>query len=113
MTKPPLTRLQLARFLICPQLYVALLLLILEALLSAATTYFVIKVGRDIANGEFLIRDLFYILAVQSASYVAGASSWVFSEQAGFRAFGMYMARFAGPIFMKRNCCTSDRNVTG
>lgn len=99
MTRPPLTRLQLARFLICPQLYVALLLLILEALLSAATTYFVIKVGRDIANGEFLIRDLFYILAVQSASYVAGASSWVFSEQAGFRAFGMYMARFCRANF--------------
>jgi hypothetical protein len=94
-----LTRFQLARFLICPQLYTALLLLVTEAVLSAATTYFVIKVGRDIANDEFLLRDLFYILVVQSASYVAGASSWVFSEQAGFRAFGMYMARFARDNF--------------
>lgn len=95
MTRSALTRFQLARFLICPQLYTALLLLVMEALLSAATTYFVIKIGRDIASDEFLIRDLFYILAVQSASYLAAASSWVFSEQAGFRAFGMYMVRFA------------------
>jgi len=95
MTRQPLTRIQLARFLICPQLYTALSLLVVEALLSAVTTYLVIKVGLDIANDEFLIRDLFYILVAQSASYVAGASSWVFSEQAGFRAFGRYIARFA------------------
>jgi hypothetical protein len=50
MIPPPLTRLQLARYLICAPLYVALLLLVAEALLSATTTYLVIKVARDIAN---------------------------------------------------------------
>jgi hypothetical protein len=95
MTRRPLTRLQLARYLLCPALYTALFLLVTEAFLSAATTYLVIKVGRDIANDEFLVRDLFYILATQSASYMMGASSWVFSERAGFRAFGLYMLRFA------------------
>ncbi len=94
-----MTRLQLARFLHSLQLYVALLLLVAEAALAAATTYFVIKVGRDIANDEFLVRDLLYILAAQSASYVAGAASWIFSEQAGFRAFAMYMLRFARDNF--------------
>jgi len=95
MTRRPLTRLQLARYLLCPALYTALLLLVMEASLSAATTYLVIKVGRDIANDEFLVRDLFYVLATQSASYIMDATSWIFSEQAGFRAFGLYMLRFA------------------
>lgn len=96
-----MTRLRLARFLLSWQLSIAVLLLVAEAALSAATTYLVIKVGRDIANDEFLIRDLFNILAAQSASYVAGAASWTFSEQAGFRAFGLYMLRFAKDNFHK------------
>ena len=95
MTRPPLTRLQLAQYLICPSLSAALLLLVAEALLSAATTYLVIKVGRDIANDEFLAHDLLYILVAQSISFIAGATSWIFSEKAGFRAFGRYIFRFA------------------
>ena len=91
----PLTRVELARYLLCVPLYAALTLLVVEALLSAATTYLVIEIGRDIANDEFLVGDLFYILAAQSSSYVAGAAAWTFSEQAGFRAFGLYMLRFA------------------
>jgi hypothetical protein len=95
MIPPPLTRLQLARYLICAPLYMALLLLVAETLLSATTTYLVIKVARDIANKEFLVYDLFYILASQSTSYLVGAASWIFSEMAGCRAFGLYMLRFA------------------
>ncbi len=95
MITPPLTRLQLAGYLICVPLYVALLLLVAETLLSATTTYLVIKVARDIANKEFLVYDLFYILASQAASYLVGAASWIFSEMAGCRAFGLYMLRFA------------------
>ena len=70
MIPPPLTRLQLARYLICAPLYMALLLLVAETLLSATTTYLVIKVARDIANKEFLLYDLFYILGFQSTSYL-------------------------------------------
>src|SRR5476651_395749 len=95
MIRPPLTRLQLARYLVCPSFYVALMLIVAQALLSAATTYLVIKVARDIANDQFIIPDLFYILATESASYVTGASSWIFCERAGVRAFGLYMFRFA------------------
>ena len=36
------------------------------------------------ADDEFLVADLLSILAAQSASYVAGAVSWVFAERAGF-----------------------------
>jgi hypothetical protein len=48
-----------------------------------------------IANREFLVYDLFYILASQSTSYLVGAASSIFSEMAGCRAFGLYMLRFA------------------
>ncbi len=47
------------------------------------------------ADDEFLVADLLWILAAQSASYVAGAVSWVFAERAGFRCYSRYMLRFA------------------
>lgn len=90
-----LTRLDFARLLLCGPLYVMFALLVVEAALSAGTTWLVIKAGRDVANDQFVVSDLFWILAVQSTSYVVGAVSWVFAEQAGFGAFGRYMHRFA------------------
>src|SRR5207253_11179390 len=95
MTRPPITRLQFLSYLLCPPLYVMLVLLVGEALLSASTTWLVIQAGRDVAADAFLTRALLWILAVQSASYVAGALSWYFAESAGFRAFGRYMMQFA------------------
>jgi ABC-type bacteriocin/lantibiotic exporter with double-glycine peptidase domain len=95
MTRPPITRLQFLSYLLCPPLYVMLVLLVGEALLSASTTWLVIQAGRDVAADAFLTRALLWILAVQSASYVAGALSWYFAEQAGFRAFGRYIMQFA------------------
>ena len=95
MAREPFTKLQFLRFLMCWPLYVCLFLLVCEALLSAATTWLVIKVGRDVANGNFLVMDLVWILLVQCTSYAAGAISWVFAERAGMRAFGLYIARFA------------------
>jgi ABC-type bacteriocin/lantibiotic exporter with double-glycine peptidase domain len=95
MTRPPITRVQFLRYFLCPPLYVMLALMVVEALLAAATTWFVIKAGRDVANDEFLVGDLLWILAAQSASYVAGAISWLYAERAGFRAFGRYMLQFA------------------
>jgi hypothetical protein len=71
-------------------------LLVFEALLSAATTWLVIKAGRDVANGgDGLVNDLIWILVVQCASYAAGAVSWIYAERAGMRAFGLYINRFA------------------
>lgn len=93
--RKPITRIELLGYLRCWPLYIMLTLMVLEALLAAATTWLVIKAGRDVANDEFLIADLLWILAAQSASYIAGAISWMFAERAGFRAFGLYMLRFA------------------
>ena len=83
------------RFLLCRPFYVMLFLLIIEAALAASTTWLIIKAGQDVANEEFLIGDLLWIVAAQSTAYVVGAVSWVFAERAGFGAFGRYMMRFA------------------
>jgi ABC-type transport system involved in cytochrome c biogenesis ATPase subunit len=92
--RPP-TRLQVASFIRSWPLYYMLALLVLEALLSATTTYLVIKAGRDVASGYFVVSDLMWIFCAQAASYFSGAVSWVFAEQAGYRAFGRYLLRFA------------------
>ena len=72
-----------------------LFLLIVEAALAASTTWLIIKAGRDVANEEFLMSDLLWIMGAQSLAYVVGAVSWVYAERAGFGAFGRYMMRFA------------------
>jgi ABC-type multidrug transport system fused ATPase/permease subunit len=95
MTRQPITRIEFVSQLLCPSLYIMVVLMVAEALLAAATTYLVIKAGRDVADDEFLVADLLWILAAQSASYVAGAVSWVFAERAGFRCYSRYMLRFA------------------
>jgi ABC-type multidrug transport system fused ATPase/permease subunit len=95
MNRQPFSRLQLAKFLLGVPFFVMLGLMVLEALLGAVTTYLVIKAGRDVANDQFLISDLLWILLAQSAAYVVGAVSWIFAERAGFLAFGRSMLRFA------------------
>ena len=92
--RKPYKNIDFARFLMCPPFYVMLLLLV-EAALSASTTWLIIKAGQHVAEEEFLIADLLWIVAVQSTAYVVGAVSWVFAERAGFGAFGRYMMRFA------------------
>src|SRR5262245_27662544 len=88
---PPLRRIEVAKLILCPPLYCMLGLLVLEAVLSATTTYLVIQTGRDVASGYFIVTDLVWIFAAQVASYASGALSWVFAEQAGYGAFGRYM----------------------
>lgn len=83
------------RFLMCAPFFWMLAFLVVEAALAAATTALIIKAGRDVAQEEFLISDFVWIVVAQSASYVVGATSWVFAERAGFGAFGRYMLRFA------------------
>ena len=72
-----------------------LFFLIIEAALAAGTTALIIKAGHDVADQEFLISDFVWIVLAQSASYLVGATSWVFAERAGFGAYGRYMLRFA------------------
>jgi ABC-type bacteriocin/lantibiotic exporter with double-glycine peptidase domain len=94
-TKQQISRFELARYLVSPSLFVMVFLMVVEAMLAAATTWLVINAGRRVAVGEFLVTDLIWILSTQSASYVVGVVSWVFAERAGYRGFGKYMLRFA------------------
>jgi len=91
----PFTRLQLARLLLGRPFTLMLLLLVIEAALAAAVTYLVIKASRDVIENRFLINDLLWILVVQCTSYGIGAISWIYAERSGFKAFGLYMQRFA------------------
>ena len=51
----------LARFLLCAPFYVMMTLMVVEASLSATTSYLVIETGRNVANGTFSIADLLWI----------------------------------------------------
>ena len=82
-------------FLLCPPFFWMVLLLVVEAALAAATTALIIQAGYDVSQQEFLISDFAWIVAAQSASYVVGATSWIFAERAGFGAYARYMLRFA------------------
>jgi hypothetical protein len=95
MTQKQFSRVKLASYLLCPSLFVMIALMVIEAMLAAATTWLVINAGYKVANGHFLLNDLIWILTAQSASYVAGVISWIFAERAGYRGFGQFMLRFA------------------
>jgi hypothetical protein len=95
MTRPRISRFDLARYLLSPSLFVMVTFMVVEAMLAAATTWLVINAGRRVAIGEFLLNDLIWILTAQSASYVVGVISWIFAERAGYRGFGKFMLRFA------------------
>src|ERR1700761_4672525 len=95
MAAKQISRLELASYLLSPSLFVMIVLMVVEAMLAAATTWFVINAGQKVASGHFLIGDLIWILTAQSSSYVVGVISWVFAERAGYRGFGKFMLRFA------------------
>src|SRR6202051_1426157 len=95
MTSKQISRYELASFLLSPSLFVMIVLMVVEAMLAAATTWFVINAGRKVAVGEFLASDLIWILTAQSTSYVVGVISWIFAEQAGYRGFGQFWLPFA------------------
>ena len=92
---PPYQNRDFLRFLVCAPFFWMLLFLMAEAALAASTTWLIIEAGRDVVDKVFLVSDFVWIVGVQSASYVLGASSWIFAERAGFGAFGRYMLRFA------------------
>src|SRR5271154_4401579 len=95
MPQPQISRFELARFLLSPSLFVMIILMVVEAMLAATTTWLVINAGRKVAENEFLTVDLIWILSAQSAAYVVGVISWVFAERAGYRGLGKFMLRFA------------------
>ena len=89
------THLRLLRLLWSRPMGWMLALLVLEAALAATTTALVIQAARDVLDQQFLWMDFVWIVAAQSASYLIGATSWVFAERAGFGAFGRYLMAFA------------------
>jgi hypothetical protein len=95
MPRQQISRYDLARYLLSPSLFVMVALMVVEAMLAAATTWLVINAGRKVAIGQFLLSDLVWILTAQSASYVVGVISWIFAERAGYRGFARFMLRFA------------------
>ena len=95
ISKPAYKNFDFVRFLLCRPFYVMLFFLVVEAALAATTTALIIKAGQDVAEQDFLISAFIWIVLAQSASYVVGATSWMFAERAGFGAYGRYMLRFA------------------
>ena len=95
MKSQQISRYELAGYLLSPSLFVMVFLMVVEAMLAAATTWLVINAGRKVAMGQFLLSDLIWILTAQSTSYVVGVISWIFAERAGYRGFGKFMLRFA------------------
>src|SRR5258708_12022442 len=95
MAGKQISRLELASFLVSSSLFVMIGLMVVEAMLAAATTGCVSNAGKKVAGGHFLVSGLVWILTAQSASYVVGVISWVFAERAGYRGFGKFVLRFA------------------
>jgi len=95
MKQKQISRVELASYLLSPSLFVMIVLMVVEAILTATTTWLVINAGRKVAVGQFLLSDLIWILTAQSAAYVVGVISWIFAERAGYRGFGKFMLRFA------------------
>lgn len=112
MKRQQISRLELASYLLSPSLFVMVTLMVVEAMLAAATTWLVINAGRKVAIGQFLLSDLIWILTAQSASYVVGVISWIFAERAGYRGFGKFMLRFARENVARSNCLTRSRRAS-
>jgi ABC-type transport system involved in cytochrome c biogenesis ATPase subunit len=83
------------RFLLGPAIFTMLGLIVLQELFGAATTWLIIRIGREIADDQISAGDFAWIVFTQTVSYLAGAASWIFAERAGFGAFGRYMLHFA------------------
>ena len=111
MQQKDISRIELARYLICPSLFVMLILMIAEAMLTATTTWLVINAGRKVASGHFLLNDLIWILSAQSTSYVAGVISWIFAERAGYRGFGQFMFALRARTATRSSCSATSRHA--
>lgn len=83
------------RFLVGPASFAMVAMILLQELLGAGTTWLVIQIARDIADGHVALPVFGWIVVVQSLSYFAGAASWLFAERAGFAAYARYVLRFA------------------
>ncbi len=83
------------RFLLGGAFAAMLLLVMLQEIFGAATTWLVIRVARDITEDQVSAGAFLWIVVTQTLSYLAGAASWIYAERSGFNAFGKYLLHFA------------------
>ena len=78
-----------------PAAFAMLALIIVQEILGAGTTWLVILIARDIADGHVSLQSFGWIVVTQTLSYIAGAVSWIYAERAGFGTYAKYILRFA------------------
>ncbi len=83
------------RFLIGSAMLGMLGMILLQESCSAATTWLVIHIAREISEGSITAGNFAWIVAAQTIAYLAGAVSWIFAERAGFGTYSRYMLHFA------------------
>lgn len=76
-------------------MFAMLAMILIQEFCSAATTWLVIRIARDISEENISAGYFVWIVVAQTASYLAGAVSWMFAERAGFGAYSRYMLHFA------------------
>ena len=72
-----------------------LAMIVLQEACSAATTWLIIAIAREITQETVAASNFGWIVVAQTVSYLAGAVSWIFAERAGFAAYSRYMLHFA------------------
>ncbi len=92
---PSFQRQDFLRFLLGGAFVAMLLLVMLQEVFGAATTWLVIRVARDITEDQVSAGAFLWIIVTQTLSYLAGAASWIYAERSGFNAFGKYLLHFA------------------
>ena len=83
------------RFLIGSAMFAMLGMILIQETCSAASTWLVIRIAREITEEKLSVGDFGWIVVVQTVSYLASAISWIFAERAGFGAYSRYMLHFA------------------
>ncbi len=83
------------RFILGSAMFAMLALILLQEFCSAATTWLVIRIAREITQESVAVGNFAWIIGAQTVSYLAGAVSWIFAERAGFGAYSRYMLHFA------------------
>ena len=95
MPRPPFPPRHFLRFLLGPAIFAMLAMILLQEACSAATTWLVIVIAREIGEQTLTPLNFAWIALAQTLAYLAGAVSWIFAERAGFGAYARYMLHFA------------------
>ena len=95
MSRRPFTPRDFLRFLLGPAIFAMLAMILIQEACSAATTWLVIIIAREIGENTLVPLNFAWIVLTQTLAYLAGAVSWIFAERAGFGAYARYMLHFA------------------